>query len=211
MVNIFRFELARNLSLALFLLALAVPARAALVFSDSFDLDEPPGTSILNYTGFANWDITAGAIDLIGHGGFGIACQSIACVDMDGTSGAAGTLATKATFGAGSYTIRFDISGNQRNGNGGTDSLTVTFGDLTESFELAFDDPYTTIVRSATVGVGGSKIVFDHAGSDGSGNDQLGIILDNVSLDDSVAIVAPGSALMFAMALVGVCLRRRRR
>ena len=131
MVNIFRFELARNLSLALFLLALAVPARAALVFSDSFDLDEPPGTSILNYTGFANWDITAGAIDLIGHGGFGIACQSIACVDMDGTSGAAGTLATKATFGAGSYTIRFDISGNQRNGNGGTDSLTVTFGDLT--------------------------------------------------------------------------------
>lgn len=183
----------------------AAPASAAIVFQDNFDA-EGPG-SILSYSAFSNWNVSAGDVDIIAHLGFSIGCAGGAgsCVDMDGTTGQAGTLTSLAAIGPGSYIFSFDISGNQRRDP--PDALTVTFGDLNEAFTLSAADPFQTITRNVTVGAGGSNIVFAHGNV---GQDQLGIILDNVLVQTSetVSIHAPG-ALAFLAFGVFVLARRR--
>lgn len=183
------------------LLLSPLPAASATIFEDNFD-SEGPG-SILNYTGWANWNVTAGAADIIQNGGFGLTCVGGAgsCVDLDGTLSQAGELTSNFTIGAGVYTISFDISGNQRHGP--TDGLTVVFGDLNETFFRDPDDPFETITRNVTVGAGGDQIVFTHDGSD-----QLGIILDNVLVEDALAISSPGIAVIFGFAAFGIFRRR---
>ena len=197
-----RFVAAALASLFLFP---AFSASAAVVFQDNFDA-EGPG-SILSYTGFANWTVTGGEVDIIAHGGFSIGCvgASGSCVDMDGTSTQAGRLTSAALFGPGNYILSFDISGNQRNGP--TDSMTVLFGDLNETFNRAAADPFGTVTRTVTVGPGGDNIVFAH---DNHGQDQLGIILDNVLLEtgEAVTIAAPGAALILLFGSLALSRRR---
>lgn len=205
MINLFptlRILTPRIIAVAIGALLLSpLPAASAVVFQDNFD-SEGPG-SILNYTGWANWSVTAGAVDIIANGGFGLTCAGGAgsCVDMDGTFPQAGELTSFASIAAGSYTFRFDISGNQRHGP--TDGLTVVFGDLNETFFRDPSDPFQTITRTVTVGPGGDQIVFSH-----DGTDQLGIILDNVVVEDALAISAPGLATIFAFAAFGLMRRR---
>lgn len=203
LISVFRALIRRLCAVAIGAMFLApLPASAAIVFQDSFDA-EGPG-SILNYVGWSNWTVTAGAADIIQHGGFNIACAGGAgsCVDMDGTLAQAGELTSIAIIGAGSYTISFDISGNQRSGP--TDGLTVAFGDLNETFFRDPSDPFQTITRSVTVGPGGDQIVFTH-----DGTDQLGIILDNVVVEDALAISSPGIGLILGFAALGILRRRR--
>ena len=42
-------------------------AQALTIFEDNFD-SENGGNYQLNYSGFANWDVTDGTVDLIGEG-----------------------------------------------------------------------------------------------------------------------------------------------
>lgn len=180
---------------------------AAVVFQDNFDA-EGLG-SILSYSAFSNWSVTAGEVDIIAHGGFSIGCAGAAgsCVDMDGTSTEAGTLTSLALIGAGSYVLSFDVSGNQRNGP--MDSMTVIFGDLNETISLAAADPFQTITRNVTVGPGGANIVFARGDT---GQDQLGLILDNVLVETSEAtsVNAPGTLLLLFSALAFLASRRNR-
>lgn len=170
---------------ALFVGAVLVagPAHAAIVFQDQFDAE--PSGSTLNYSSFANWDVLNGTVDLIAQGGFGLSCLGLAgkCVDMDGSTGNAGDLRTKIVIGPGTYEFEFWISGNQR--GGASDSITVTFGDLDETFVKAPADPYTQVIRTVTVGGAGDRILFSHAGTD-----NIGILLDSVIVRDAVAVPA---------------------
>lgn len=181
-------------------------AQAAIIFQDEFD-GELSGTT-LNYNSFVKWDILNGTVDLIAHGGAGLACLGGAgkCVDMDGSSGNAGDLRTKLAIGPGVYELEFWVSGNQR--GGAADSMTVTFGDLNEVFIKAAADPYVGIIRTVTVGGLGDKILFSHAGGD-----NVGMMLDRVIVRDIDGghIPEPATLALLGLGLAGLGVARRRK
>jgi len=185
--------------------AVAAPfgtAHAVTSFSSNFE--EDLGPSVLNYNGFTNWDVTVQSVDLIHEPGFGILCQDTMCLDTNGSTGHGGTVTTKVSFDPGTYLVKFDISGNQR--GGATDSLSLIFGSLIDTFFKDSADPFETITRIVTIGVS-STLSFAAPGTD---TDNIGIILDNVSVS---AVPLPAALPLFATAVGGMGLlgwRRRR-
>lgn len=119
MINI-RMRAFSMVSAAAMALASAAPSQAAVVLFDNFD-GENGGASTLNYSGFANFTVSGGTVDIIGNGGFGIGCAGGAgsCVDLDGSTGNGATLSTTSfySFNAGDLvTLSILLSGNQRGG-----------------------------------------------------------------------------------------------
>lgn len=220
-------------------LAMTVPAYSATVYSNDFN-GENSGNSQLNYNSFNGLTVTDGTVDLVRSSDFGIHCvgNTGSCVDLDGSSGDAGVLnsAGSFAFAAGDIvSLAFQISGNQRGGsadNWGAEfdlaaatalldwgytfnGSTVHFGahapvdwaNITQGV-LAPDAPFADIVFFVRPDAAGSltfKFWTD-------GNDNVGPILDNVSLDVSApAVPEPTTwALMIGgFALAGAAMRRR--
>lgn len=216
--------------------ATLAPAHAGVVFSDNFDA-ENGGASALNYTGFANFNsVGGGQTDLVANGDFGIACSG-SCVDLDGSPGP-GELVSSSSFAFNTgdlVRLTFDIGGSQR--RSGSDNFfagfnfgsTVTMNDygfnftgsdiivlpnvdtasVNSSSSVAFDAPFS------------SRSIFFTAGSAGSLNflfgsnsaDNVGPLLDNVSLDISAPVPEPATwaFMIFGFGLVGSALRRNRK
>ncbi|MCG8312950.1 MAG: PEP-CTERM sorting domain-containing protein [Pseudomonadales bacterium] len=199
--------MSKHLAGALLALSLSTSASAAVIFEDNFDSEAGlPGQHALNYNSFSNWSVTNGTVDVVSSGGWGISCVDGTgkCVDLDGSTGDAGIFTSSAlTLGPGDYLLSFDISGNQRNHR--ADSLAVTLGGFfSDSYDLASNSPWTTITHAFTVAAATtSSFVFNH-----SGGDNIGIMLDNVSLH-SVEIPEPSSILIFGLGLFGLGLARR--
>ena len=205
-------------------------AQAAVVFSDNFN-GEGGGVSVLNYASFANWDVT-GQVDLVKEPGYGITCNTGSCVDLDGTTGP-GQIAMKNaySFNAGdTVNFTFDISGNQRGGPGDNLTFGFTFGGLTQinnvdfwgtnfgslnvsSYSNAFGPlsssyPWTSYTISFVAANAGNVKFF--LGTDSA--DNVGILIDNVSLSIGGAVPEPATWAMMIMGfgLAGSALRRRR-
>jgi hypothetical protein len=161
---------------------LAPVASAVVVFEDDFDA-ENSGEGALNYTAFANWTVTEGSVDIIGNGFVDVLPGNGLYIDLDGTTGAGGTLQSRElALPPGLYQLRFALSGNHFNDR--VEAVTVRLGDLyTESFSLPRDDPFTTFTRDIRVEAATrASIVFRDDGSDG----------DNGSMKlDGVALLAP--------------------
>lgn len=190
--------------LALSTISFAPISYAATITSlnDGFE-NETPTSSQTNFSSFQNWDVSPGTVDLIKNGNqWGITCNSGSwCVDLDGSSRAAGTMTTKETFAAGTYNISFAISENQRNAS--TDTVNFGFGTL-DNFEfvtLSSGAGWQTINTIMTISEN-QKFVFQHLGGD-----NIGLILDDVAIS---AVPLPAAVWLFGSGLMGFMALRRR-
>lgn len=188
-----------------------------VVFSEDFDGDVTNAAgSDFNYTSFDQFSVDAGSVDLISNGDFGISCVAGGCIDLDGsTLGSTPTsnfVSTALDLGPGSYTLSFDASANQRNGE--TDSFTVSVGSVlsevisptpgTSDFTtFSFDFSIASLVSTS--------IVFFTAGP----SDNRGAILDNVLLVSNEVADAtmplPAAAPLMLMGVLGLGFASRRR
>ncbi len=101
---------------------------------------------------------------------------------MDGSKKAGGAFSTQSLFGAGTYQLEFDYTGNQRSFLGGNamdgDVMEVSLGDWSKKFRTMPDDPFKHVSITFTTNAAG-ELTFSQLGMS---FDHYGIILDNVKL-----------------------------
>ncbi|MGQ5702103.1 PEPxxWA-CTERM sorting domain-containing protein [Sandaracinobacteroides sp. A072] len=218
-----------SLVLAAAAISLSAPATAAIVFSDGFDA-ENGGNSALNYSGFANWTVQNGTVDIIRSGDYGIVCRGGAgsCVDLDGSTSNGGELVLNSAIGFASGEVvagELWLSGNQRNGASESIQVGVLFGSPVAQSGFVWEGPFGTIsipdgsysghYLGPSINAGsvfqrfGFQFTAGEAGSltlsiATSSNDNIGAILDDVSVSVTPS-VAPGvpEPATWAMLILG--------
>lgn len=178
---------------------------AVTLFQDDFETDS--ASSVLNFNAFNNWTVSDGTVDYIRSGGFGITCFGGAggCVDLDGSTTNGGRMTSKQTFtilAAETYLLSLQFSGNQRTGpfdefDFGLDGI---------GFISRFNIPAGQSFGEASFqfnGLSGLAPLFIQTGS----NDNIGVIIDNVSLTcltcgDGGTVPEPGSLALVGMTLL---------
>lgn len=157
----------------------------------------------------SNWALISGTVDVLGGGVFGGFCSNgTNCVDLDGSSNAAGAINSLATFDLDAqttYTLSFDYTNN---GNG---TNTLNWGLATLSETLVVTGPSNPYASASATFTGQSAlnaaIIFSHEGAD-----NQGVIIDNVRLTASVAPVPlPAAGLLLLGGIGGLVALRRKR
>jgi hypothetical protein len=182
------------------LAASATGANAAVVFSDNFNsyafqLNWVPPSSV--------WTVPIGTVDLIGETTSGTHFDFFpgngGYVDLDGTTHHAGTLETAESFGPGAYTLSFDLGGNARGEVAKTTTITLGVGSWSTSLTLASSAPYHLYTYTFTTT--GGKLSF---GDNTAGNQDIGNILDNVSLSTASGIPEASTWAMLGLGFAGL-------
>ncbi len=176
----------------------ATSANAAGVFSDNFDsyayqLNWVPPSSV--------WTVSTGSVDLIGETTSGTYFDFYpgngGYVDLDGSTGAAGTLQTAQSFGPGTYTLSFDLGGNALGNPAAT--TTITLGNWSMSLTLASGSLYQPYTSTFTTTGGNLSFADDIAG-----NQNIGNILDNVALSSASGVPEASTWAMMALGFAGL-------
>jgi hypothetical protein len=202
-------------SVVLGTLALAGQLQATTIFSDNFNT-ENGGVGALNYTGFANWSVTQGSVDLIGNGFYDFLPGNGLYVDLDGTINnggvPAGTIVSKnVALGAGSYELSFSLAGSQRGETKDTQISVATGVVAPYIITLGPNSPFTTYTVDFTLA---SAQSVNLSFSDTDPADLYGALLDNVKLDTAIppASVPDGGTTvgLLGLGLVGLAALRKR-
>jgi hypothetical protein len=158
--------------------ALPPVVAATVLLEDNFDR-ENGGQGSLNWSGFVNWTVASGCVDLHGNGFHDVQPGSGLYVDLDGTCRAGGTLESKTSFTLepGDYVLEFGLAGNNRVAE--PDTVVVSLGALfQEQLVVQRSSRFAQHARDVRVSTATTaRIRFVHAG----GDDQ-GIVLDLVRL-----------------------------
>jgi len=182
--------------------SVAQGASAATVLSDNFD----SASQTLNWAGDSVFAVTGGSVDLIGTGFYDFYPGNGNYVDLDGSTGygnsPASQLTSLASFGAGAYTLSFQLGGNAR--GAAPKTTVVSLGNWSTSITLNSGDPLSTYTFSFNTT--GGNLVFGENGP----SDQQGNILDNVGLTAGVPEPATWALMISGFGMAGVALRRRR-
>lgn len=199
------------------LVAATATAAPFTVFNDDFEADAAGG-SVLDATAFnANkFTRTQGSVDIVRSGDFQIVCAggSTGCIDLDGSTSSSQTPTSRfesasIQFQPGfSYTLSFDLSGNQRNGSTRTVEVSIPGLLSSQAVALVGGAPFGTYtfgpfdVASLTA----ASIVF--LSPEASNN--IGLILDNVVVT-ATEVPIPGAAALLLAGLGGLAFAQRRR
>jgi hypothetical protein len=232
--TIAKYQRMRFLLAATAALSIAGTAQAAVVtlFSDDFSADTP---ALAITTSLTNWTVT-GNVDVVGMPNiFGITCDGN-CVDLDGTTGPGSIRSAPIAYAAGApVTIRFDLSGSQRDqandefgfflsfspglfSTGGEFDL-PGFGADTEGpldnfagigfqdFDFPGNSPWASYFYTFNPTTAGTfSITFSTDSAD-----NIGPLLDNVLVTQGVIPEPATWAMLIAgFGLVGAAARRRR-
>lgn len=180
--------------------ALSAPAQSAVIFSDNFD-SYPATTNATNFGG--NWTVTNGSVDVIGNGFFDFYPGNGLYIDLDGSTNDPGDFTSKAlSVNAGTYTLEFVLSGSTR---GESNTVDVSFGSYSESFDLASNYPVTTFTRTVNFASNSlASVVFKNGGSD-----NMGALLFNVTVA-SVPEAETAAMMLAGLGIMGSIVRRRK-
>jgi hypothetical protein len=150
---------------------------AAVLLFDDFNSE----TQGLNHGPFTNWTVSSGFVDVIGTGSFDFYPGHGNYVDLNGSNGVNGALKSNTIFGAGTYTLTFQLGGSQGGANGvdnpNPKTTLVTLGNFSQEITLAPDAGLTS--QSFTFTTTGGNLFFT---SLAGGNPNVGNILDNVQV-----------------------------
>lgn len=190
--------------LAVALLAGSAAAQANVtIFEDNFDAN-PLGLNVVP----TGWTVTDGTVDIIGAVDYyDYLPGSGRYVDLDGSTANPGVLSKSFSLLAGTtYTATFDLAGNHRNAT--PDSVAVNFGTASTSASLSKMVGWTGYSLSFTTGAAGSyTLSFEN-----SGNDNIGMLLDNVKVEQHVAAIPePQTYALMGMGLLAIGFAARRR
>ncbi|HQR07966.1 MAG TPA: DUF642 domain-containing protein [Gemmatales bacterium] len=173
----------------------------------------------LNFTGFTNWTVTRGSVDLVNLNGasktywfsnYHGATPSFSFVDLDGTSKHSGQITSSVmNLTPGTYHLTFDVAGNLgRRPN--SEGMTVRLNGLgiTQHYELASNAGFTTKTIDFTVTTPTTTdLSFANESDDPSTmNDDQGPLLANINLTNlgaSAAAVPEPTTLILAGGLTG--------
>ncbi len=188
------------------------PASAAVLFSDDFSAEATAHGTQLNFSGFGNFAVSDGTVDLIAPvNPYGITCETGGCVDLDGSTRNAGTLTSTTTFdflANVQYSFTARVSANQRNLSDEFLTMGVTgFGSVTNL--IAGGSGYADYSISFLSGTAFSGQIFIGA----EGGDNFGPVLSSLSLSGAIpaTVPLPASAFLLTGALAGIGALRRRR
>jgi hypothetical protein len=174
-------------------------SQAAVLLTDNFN-SENGGVGAYNYTGFANWKVTSGSVDLIGAGGpYDFYSGNGLYVDLNGSTGHPGQLTSDVIFAAGSYKLTFDLGGNARGDGSKTTSVSFGLGTFSKSLTLASSAGLDTYTYTFTTTKAGSLVFTDAAG----GNPNIGNILDNVTVATAVPEMSTWMMMLAGFAGLG--------